>query len=258
MRKAKVDIKRTEVNNAHMRQAENFNFPEAGLQFLKRLQRNNNRDWFQQHKAIYEEFVRQPMERLVTALAADFADFAPEVASSPKVSLFRIYRDTRFSKDKKPYKTHVAASFPHRALEKHEGAGFYFHLTPSEFFVGGGLYRPQPEELRAVREEIARGFERFKRIIYARSFRRMFGEVSGDQLMRVPRGFAPEHPAADYIRYKQFLASRLLTPDSAISELRETLVETFRSLHPFIEFLNEAILANRKATRRHTALLREI
>src|SRR5882724_6993087 len=101
-------------------------FPEAGLKFLKSLKRNNNRDWFLKHRTDYEESVRLPMVRLIEALASKFQQFAPEVLVSPK-SLFRIYRDTRFSKDKSPYKTHVAASFSVRGLDRHEGAGFYFH-----------------------------------------------------------------------------------------------------------------------------------
>jgi uncharacterized protein (TIGR02453 family) len=256
MCKGKVDIKHTDVNNAHMGERENLNFPEAGLEFLKKLRRNNNRDWFQKHKPVYEESVRQPMERLVEAMAAKFAAFAPEILASPKVSLFRIYRDTRFAKDKKPYKTHVAAVFPHRSLEKHEGACFYFHLAPGEFFIGGGLWRPLPEELRAVREYIADQFQRFEAIIQARSFRRMFGELTGEQLTRPPRGFPAEHPAAEYLRFKQFLASRTLQTDLATSHLSETLVETFRTLHPLIGFLNEPIVANRKFKQRQDALLK--
>jgi uncharacterized protein (TIGR02453 family) len=258
MCKGKVDIKRTEVNNAHMAHGEQSNFPEEGLEFLKKLKRNNNRDWFQKNKPLYEEFVRQPMERLVGAMAGEFAVFAPEIASSAKVSLFRIYRDTRFAKDKKPYKTHVAASFPHKALEKHEGAGFYFHLAPGEFFIGGGLWRPLPEELRAVREYIMKHHERLQDIVQARAFRRMFGQMQGEQLTRPPRGFPPNHPAADYLRYKQFLASRTLEPRIATSNLRETLVETFRALHPMVQFLNEAILANRKLKKRQDLLMKHM
>src|SRR3954471_498251 len=98
-------------------------FPAEGLHFLKRLKRNNNRDWFNANKETYEQYVKQPMQDLVEILAGEFDKFAPEIQASPKVSLYRIYRDTRFSKDKSPYKTHVAAVFPPRGLDKHEGAG---------------------------------------------------------------------------------------------------------------------------------------
>src|SRR3989442_502273 len=129
-------------------------FPQAGLNFLKSLKRNNNREWFLKHRPDYEESVRSPMVQLIEALAKEFKRFAPEIAVSPK-SLFRIHRDTRFSKDKNPYKTHVAASFAVRGLARHEGAGFYFHIAPTELWIGGGMYRPAPDELRSVRDHIA-------------------------------------------------------------------------------------------------------
>src|ERR1051326_6139301 len=121
-------------------------FPKEGLQFLRSLKRNNNREWFPEHKGIYEQYVRLPMTDLIAALAEDFPKFAPEMVASTKVSAYRIYRDTRFSKNKAPYKTHVAAVFPRADLDKHEGAGFYLHIAPSEVLVGGGLYMPVPDE----------------------------------------------------------------------------------------------------------------
>src|SRR6266571_7081769 len=129
--------------------------PKEGLQFLRSLKRNNNREWFQKHKSIYETQVKQPMESLIEFMATEFQRFAPEMVASPKASLFRIHRDTRFSKDKSPYKTHVAASFSVRGLDRHEGAGFYFHIAPTELWIGGGVYRPAPDELRSVRDHIA-------------------------------------------------------------------------------------------------------
>src|SRR5262245_34863327 len=123
-------------------------FPNEGLKFLQTLKRNNNREWFNKHKGIYEESVKRPIEDLIAALAEDFRTFAPEMVASSKVSAYRIYRDTRFSKDKSPYKTHVAAVFPRAGLGKHEGAGFYLHVSHSELFIGGGLYMPEPEDLR--------------------------------------------------------------------------------------------------------------
>ena len=125
-------------------------FPQEGLRFLRSLKRHNNREWFQERKGIYETFVKAPMEQLVIELAADFETFAPEMIATPKASIYRIYRDTRFSKDKSPYKTHAAAIFPRKGLEKHEGAGFYLHLAPSELLIGGGVYMPQPEDLNAI------------------------------------------------------------------------------------------------------------
>src|SRR5213596_3711345 len=154
-------------------------FPKEGLQFLRSLKRNNNREWFQKHKSIYETQVKQPMESLIEFMATEFQRFAPEMVASPKASAYRIHRDTRFSKDKSPYKTHVAAVFPRSGLGKHEGAAFYLHIDPAELLIGGGLYMPLPEDLNAMRSHIADHHERFHAIVAGRQFRRMFGCLSG-------------------------------------------------------------------------------
>lgn len=231
-------------------------FPAAGLTFLRKLKRNNRREWFLQNKQTYEECVRQPMIELVNALASEFATFAPEIVASPKVSLYRIHRDTRFSKDKSPYKTHVAAGFSHRGLEKNQGAGFYLHIAPTEFLIGGGLYRPQTEDLAAERHHIALHHKRLISILDARQFRRIFNGLSGEQLLRVPRGFPADHAAADLLRHKQFLASRLL-PSAIVTtpQFGGIVLETFRTLHPLIQFLNEPIVRSSDAKQRRAALM---
>src|SRR5438034_3717990 len=151
--------------------------PNEGLQFLRSLKRNNNREWFQKHMSIYETRVRQPMECLVTAMATEFEQFAPEMVASPKVSAYRIYRDIRFSKDKSPYKTHVAAVFPRSGLGKHEGAGYYLHVAPTELLIGGGLYMPLPEDLTAIRSHIAENAETITGIMQGSQFFRMLGKT---------------------------------------------------------------------------------
>jgi uncharacterized protein (TIGR02453 family) len=231
-------------------------FPPEGLRFLKSLKRNNNRDWFAAHKTEYESFVRTPMIELVESLATEFARFAPDILSTPKASLYRIHRDTRFSQDKRPYKTHVAAVFSSKSLSKHEGAGFYFHIAPDELLLGGGLYMPEPEDLRVIRMTVAGEYAAFRKIVEARSFKRLFGDVRGERLVRVPRGFNPEHPAANYLRLKQFLASRTLPPASAsTSRFFSILVETFEALGPLIRFLNEPVIRSRSTKARQDALL---
>jgi uncharacterized protein (TIGR02453 family) len=231
-------------------------FPAAGLTFLRKLRRNNHREWFLKNKQAYEEYVRQPMIELVNALAPEFATFAPEIVASPKASLYRIYRDTRFSKDKSPYKTHVAAGFSHRGLEKNQGAGFYLHITPSEFLIGGGLYRPETEDLAAVRHHIALHHKRLTTILNARPFRRLFDGISGEQLSRVPRGFPADHAAADFLRRKQFLASRVLPAETvATPQFGSIVLETFRALHPLLQFLNEPIVRANEAKQRRSALM---
>jgi uncharacterized protein (TIGR02453 family) len=226
-------------------------FPKEGLQFLRSLKRNNNREWFQKHRGNYEQHVRQPMLDLIEALHTDFQKFAPEMIASPKASAYRIHRDTRFSKDKSPYKTHVAAVFPRSGMNKHEGAAFYVHLATDELLIGGGLYMPLPEDLNAVRNHIFENPKKFLHIAESATFRRTFGEVGGEKLTRVPRGFAAGSPVADYLRHKQFLAGKTLPPDLATSpQFYKTLLKTFEAMLPLIRFLNEPIVRARRAKDR--------
>src|SRR5215467_8207012 len=231
-------------------------FPKEGLQFLRNLKRNNNREWFLDHKTIYEQYVKQPISDLIEALGSEFHRFAPEMVSTLKVSAYRIHRDTRFSKDKSPYKTHVAAVFPHSRLGKHEGAGFYLHIAPTELLIGGGLYMPIPEDLNAVRRAIADNPAKFLKVIRETRFKKLFGQVTGDQLSRVPRGFSPDNPAADFLRHKNFLAARTFPSTAATSkEFYKTVVETFKGMVPFVRFLNEPILNARRIRERQKAFL---
>jgi len=196
------------------------------------------------------------MFSLIEALAGEFQQFAPEMVATPKVSAYRIHRDTRFSKNKSPYKTHVAAVFPHSRLGKHDGAGFYLHIAPTESFVGGGLYMPIPEDLNLVRQRIAGDFQTFTKIIENRNFRKLFGGITGDQLTRVPRGFSASDPAAEYLKYKNFLASRSFSPEVAITpRFYKLVVETFKGMLPFVRFLNEPILQARLVKQRQQALV---
>src|SRR4030095_12072586 len=181
-------------------------FTADTLKFLRALKRNNRREWFNAHRDDYETHVRQPMTTIVERLADDFRAFAPELVASPKVSMYRIYRDTRFSDNKTPYKTHIAAVFPTRGLLKHEGAGLYFHISPDEVWVGGGMYAPQPAQLFAVREHIAGPVDELRRIVGSPGFRRHVGKLEGEKLTRVPRGFPKDHEAAEFLKHRHFLA----------------------------------------------------
>lgn len=226
-------------------------FPKEGLQFLRLLKRNNNREWFQKHRSNYEQHLKEPMADLIDALHGDFQKFAPEMIASPKVSAYRIHRDTRFSKDKSPYKTHVAAVFPRNGLTKHEGAGFYVHLGTDELLIGGGLYMPLPEDLNAVRSHIFENPAKLLNIVESSKFRRKFGKLGGEQLTRVPRGFPADHRAAAYLRHKQFLADRTFPPEHATAPgFYKTLVETFQAMLPLVRFLNEPILQTKRAKER--------
>jgi uncharacterized protein (TIGR02453 family) len=222
-------------------------FPPEGMTFLRSLKKHNTREWFQPRKEIYEEKVKGPMLELVTALMQRLADFAPDYVADPNKAIYRVYRDTRFSKDKTPYKTHIAAVFKHRDLEKHSGAGFYFSVAPDEIEVGGGVYMPMPEHLLAIRNYLAENHEEFRRIAAARDVRRLFGEVTGDSLSRVPKGFAADHPAADLLRMKQFLLFRTLEASLATTpKLFREVVSRFEAMSPFLEFLNRPLYRRRK------------
>ena len=231
-------------------------FPAEALTFLRSLARNNRREWFQERKEIFETRVKGPMIELVNALNAELVKFAPDYATDPQHAIYRIYRDTRFSTDKTPYKDHIAAIFSRHGLEKHTAASFYFSISPKEIEMAGGLYRPGPEQLLAVRTHLAEHHLEFRRIARAKKLRELVGELWGDQLSRVPKGFSPHHPAADLIRYKQWLVYTMLDTDLAVTPyLFPELVKRFRAVTPLVEFLNRPLAGKRK--RRDEDYLRE-
>src|SRR5439155_15594691 len=145
--------------------------------------------------------------------------------------------------NKAPYKTHAAAIFPTRGLPKHEGAGLYFHVSPDDVWIGGGMYAPQTAQLHAVREHIASNLKRFRAIVEAPGFRRAVGRLEGERLQRVPRGFSKNHEAAEYLKFRQFLAGRELQPSIATTpKFYSTLLTVFRQVAPLARFLNEPLL----------------
>jgi uncharacterized protein (TIGR02453 family) len=219
-------------------------FPKDGIQFMRNLARHNNREWFLPRKPIFEEKVKQPMRQLVEAVNAAMKSFAPEYVTDPDKAIYRLYRDTRFSKDKTPYKDHIAASFPRRGLPA--GAGYYFAISHKEVAIGGGIYMPASQTLMAMRSHVALHHQEFRRIAKARAVKELFGQVQGAQLSRVPKGFEATHPAADLLRFKQFLLYVELPPELAAGpELSGEIVKRFRAMRPFLEFLN-APLAEQK------------
>ena len=212
------------------------------MTFLKRLKRNNRREWFNARREEYERDIRAPMLAILDRLAVDMRAIAPELLVGPK-SMYRIYRDVRFSENKQPYKTHVAASFRPRNLAKGEGAGMYFHLSPEGVWVGGGMYAPQTPQLHRVREHIAANHRRLRSIVDAPGFTRATdGGLEGEQLQRVPRGFPKDHPAAGYLRYRQFLAGKEFPASFATGpKFYPGVLDVFRRIAPLIRFLNEPL-----------------
>jgi uncharacterized protein (TIGR02453 family) len=217
-------------------------FTPRSLSFLRSLKRNNRSDWFRERRDDYETHVRLPMIALIERLAVDFDGFAPELLASSRASLYRPYRDTRFSEDKRPLKTHISAVFPWRGLERHEGAGLYLEVTIDGAWVGGGMYAPRTGQLQLVREHLAANFKRFRSIVEAPRFRRTLGRVYGDSLQRIPRGFPPAHEASEYLKLRQYLASREYPPDVVTSpRFYGEVLKVFRLLAPMVRFLNEPL-----------------
>lgn len=217
-------------------------FPPASLRFLQQIRRHNNREWFEKNRAVYESALRTPMKDLVAALAVELHRFAPEVIADPAKAIYRINRDVRFSADKSPYKTHIAAIFPVRGLPKNSGPGLYFHYSAEEVLIAGGVYMPESSELRAIREQVAAAPGRLKKIVTEKKFRQLFGGLEGEQLKKMPKGYLPGHPAEEFLRYKQFLFAKQYGPELATSsKLLSELVSCFRAGMPLIRFLAEPV-----------------
>ena len=225
-------------------------FTASTLSFLRSLKRNNDREWFRARKDQYEAHVRGPMAALIERLAVDLKRFAPELDASPATSIYRIYRDTRFSSDKTPLKTQVAASFRWRDLPRGGGAGLYLEVNPGWVWMGGGFYAPEPADLVRIRQHIADTHPELRRLTRAAAFRKAVGELDGERLARVPRGFQKDHPAADYLKLRNFLAGREFPADFATSDrLYPTLVTTYKAIMPLVRFLNEPLTDHAARTR---------
>lgn len=217
-------------------------FSPKTLAFLRALKRNNKREWFHARKAEYEAVCRAPMIAVIEQLAKDLKSSAPEVLADPKVSLFRQYRDTRFSHDKTPLKTNIAATFPNRTLGRMNGAGLYFEVAPGWVWIGGGMYAPDPSQLLMVREHIVTHYKRFDAIVKAPAFKKI-GGLKGDVSTRMPRGFDKDHKAAAYLMYKQFLGFREEPAAFASSpKFYKELLSTLKALVPLMRFLNEPLI----------------
>lgn len=218
-------------------------FTRKTIAFLRSLKRNNDRAWFKARKDGYDAHVRGPMVALLARLAEDFRAFAPELVADPKVSLYRIYRDTRFSEDKTPLKTHAAAHFPHRTLRK-AGGGLYLEVAPQWVWIGGGIYMPEAQELAAIRAHVDTHHLKLRTIVESKTFIAAAGALHGEQLTRVPRGYPKDHPAAHYLRFRQFLAGREFPAEFAYdARFYPEVLRIFRRVAPMVRFLNAPLLA---------------
>ena len=208
------------------------------FQFLAQLRRNNRRPWFLKHKAEYEEFVRQPSLRFIADLRLRLREISPWLVADPKPvggSLFRIYRDVRFSKDKSPYKTHIGMNFWHaNASETVHAPGLYLHLEPKRCFVAGGVWQPDPRSLARIRDAVA-----WKQDEWRKAKRGL--ELGGDTLSRPPRGYCADHPLIEDLKRKDFVASVDLK-DSQVCGPRfmSDFLAAARKMVPLLQFLSGA------------------
>lgn len=211
------------------------------FRFLKDLKTHNDREWFTENKARYEAEARDPMLRLIGALSGPLATISHHFIADPRPSggsMFRIYRDTRFSKDKSPYKTHIAAHFPHRTASAGgvHGPGFYLHLEPGGCFAGGGLWHPDPDSLFKVRQAIATKPAAWK------ALRKSGLEIEGETLQRVPQGFSADHPFAEDLKLKDFYISTGFTNAQVQApDFVDAVTEACRQAAPLVAFLCKAL-----------------
>lgn len=216
-------------------------FPKDGLKFLKQLKRNNTRDWFGKHKSEYEDFLKFPMQSFIAELQAPMLKIAPEIEVNPKRGMFRIHRDTRFSKDKTPYKTHVAAAFQLKGKWENS-AGYYVHIEPGTIYVGGGIYMPSTDQLKRIRKAVAERSGEFLSIVGGRIFKKEFGTLEGNKLQRAPLGYPTDHPMVEWLKHKSFYAGVTWNEKECLSpNFVDRVVRVYKDLLPLVRFLNEAL-----------------
>jgi uncharacterized protein (TIGR02453 family) len=226
-------------------------FNQAALAFLRKLERNNRRDWFDPRKAEYERELKKPMLVLIEVITQSMTRFAPEHVRPAQKCMMRIYRDIRFSSDKRPYKTHVAAWWSSAGLEKTSGAGYYVHVSPKEVVVAAGVYMPEREQLRAIRTYLLEHHAEVRRLLEGKKLRGLMHSFSGMPLSRPPKGFAKEHPGMDLILCRQWGLSGRLAPQAALKRnFSREVIRRFELAAPLVDALNAALVRPLEKKRR--------
>jgi uncharacterized protein (TIGR02453 family) len=220
-------------------------FPSDMFRFLAELKRNNNREWFNENKPRYKDSIQAPMSSFIHAMDSKLAKVSDCFVADPRPnggSMFRIYRDVRFSKDKSPYKEHIACHFRHIGGKDAHAPGFYMHFEDGDVFFGGGIWHPPTPELTKIRERISGDAAMWKKATRGAAFRRRFGEVSGESLKRPPKGFDADDPMIEDLKQKSFFAVQHVTPARAKKkEFTKDVQAAFVALVPMMRFLTEAI-----------------
>lgn len=214
----------------------------ATLNFLGKLDKNNNKPWFDKHRDDYQA-AKDDFERFVTELQAGISKLEPALENhKPKDAIFRIFRDVRFSKDKTPYKAHFGA-YLSRAGRKAPDAGFYIHIQPgNKSFFGAGLWMPEGALLKATRQEIDYNFEEFRGILNNAAFKKEFKQLDGEALKTLPAGYTADNPAIDYLKKKSFLVSTKIDDKDILSKQFVPKILKLASLtKPLVDFLNRGL-----------------
>lgn len=214
--------------------------PET-LNFLSTLEINNNREWFIENKQLYLN-AKENVENVVNEIISGVSEFDKSVERlEAKNCIFRIYKDTRFSKDKTPYKTNIGASLVEKGPKTLNHAGYYIHLEPGKSFLAGGVYMTEPKNLKSIREKISSEGDEFLKILNKKSFKDLL-ELRGDKLVKVPQGFDKENPMGDYLKFKQFTVFHPLSDEDVLDEnFVKNTVKVFKEIYPFNQFLNDGI-----------------
>lgn len=214
----------------------------SNLSFLKELQQNNNREWFNAHKETYLKEL-ETLEQFANGLLAELNTHDVIETQSGKKALQRIYRDTRFSGDKTPYKTYWGGGFT-RATAQRRG-GYYFHIESGKTFIAGGFWSPNAADLKRIRDDINYDDTPLKQITESKQFTDTFGSLLGEQLKTAPKGFDASHKAIDLLRYKQYLLIRRFTDEEVLSPtFLKKADSTFRNMRPFFDYMSEVLSTN--------------
>lgn len=226
-------------------------FSERGIKFLRDLKRNNRREWFEARRDVYESELKQPMLALIEKVTQGMMEYAPGHIRPAQKSFFRIYRDTRFSADKTPYKTHIAAWWTHSNLEKTSGGGYYLQVSPEQVVIAAGVYMPPKEQLFAIRMHLREHHAEFKRLIEDKKMRKALELHDPLTLTRPPKGFLPDEPAAEWIRWRQWgIIANLPAGEALKPALAAVVTKHFRLAQPLVDFLNAPLLKESKVRKK--------
>ena len=211
------------------------------LDFLTQLSENNNREWFALNKKHYES-AKADFEKITERFIKEIGAFDEDVRNlTPRDCIFRIFRDVRFAKDKLPYKTNFGASF-NKSGKKVHNAGYYLHLDPAESFIGGGIYMPEPDTLKNIRQEIFYNFDEFEKIVTEKEFVKYYKTIDGSRLIQVPKGYDKDFKGIEYLKFKDYTAIYSFKPATLTEdELFDLGIKVFKALKPLNEFLNRAV-----------------